>query len=143
MSNLVTPGNFNALNLPSLDREMLDLGYQAISSVEGGWDFLKTYEPPIYEGFMFISNPPSKLKQIEEAILEKYGGHSGASYGYTLRNLQYIAQVGWDAYSKVILDKYGPAASKKAFPYPCPCHLAQGKEGWCGVAGFGVPACEH
>jgi hypothetical protein len=32
---------------------------------------------------------------------------------------------------------------KKAFPYPCGCHMAKGLEGWCGVAGGGVPACDH
>ena len=25
----------------------------------------------------------------------------------------------------------------------CPCHRLKGKTGWCGVAGFGVPACDH
>lgn len=30
------------------------------------------------------------------------------------------------------------------FPYPCLCRRQQGfKEGWCGVAGGGVPACDH
>ena len=25
----------------------------------------------------------------------------------------------------------------------CFCHKASGKPGWCGVAGGGVPACDH
>ena len=49
-------------------------------------------------------------------------------------------------YVKAVEDaQKDPSTWKKSagFPYPCSCHRAQGKEGWCGVAGFGVPACDH
>lgn len=42
--------------------------------------------------------------------------------------------------------KTDPASWRQSagFPYPCSCRRAQGKEGWCGVAGLaGVPACEY
>ena len=26
---------------------------------------------------------------------------------------------------------------------PCFCHKIKGLKGWCGVAGGGVPACDH
>lgn len=30
-----------------------------------------------------------------------------------------------------------------AFPYQCSCHRKMGLRGWCGVAGWGVPGCDH
>lgn len=53
---------------------------------------------------------------------------------------------GMRRYDKAVKDaQKDPSSWNKSagFPYPCPCRRAQGKEGWCGVAGFGVPACEH
>ena len=126
-------GNFDSLNLSVWDRQMIESAFQAVSSVEGGWEFLKTYEPG--EGGFMFSNPPPKMKEINDAVSKGYEGHSGASYGGTMRVIQYIAQKGWDAYVE--------KKKKSGFPYPCPCHKAQGKEGWCGVAGGGVPACDH
>jgi hypothetical protein len=108
--NIPAPGNFNGLNLPSWDREMIGSGYQAVSAVEGGWEFLKTYEPPEGQGFMF-STPPPKLKEIDDEISKRYGGHSGASYAMTMRTLQYIAKNGWDSFARDSLQKYGPPKS--------------------------------
>lgn len=104
-------GNFDALNLPKLDREMIQSGFEAVSAVEGGWDFLKAYDPPADQGFMF-SKPPPKQQEIDAEIQKRYGGHSGASYGYTMRLLQYIAKQGWDLWANEALQKYGaPPAS--------------------------------
>ena len=100
-------GNFDGLNLPSLDRTMIQSGFEAVESVEGGWDFLRTYEPPADQGFMF-SMPPPKQKEIDEAISNRYDGHSGASYGWTMRVLQKIAKLGWDSYARTMLNQYGP-----------------------------------
>lgn len=42
-----------------------------------------------------------------------------------------------------------PESVKEPKPEPvkeesqCFCHKASGKPGWCGVAGGGVPACDH
>ena len=112
MNSIPTFGNFDGLNLPDWDREMIESGVQAVSSVEGGWDFLKTYDPPQNEGFMFVSSPPAKLKEIESAVIDRYSGHSGASYGCTMRVLQYIGKVGWNTYAKEMLDEYGPPKKK-------------------------------
>lgn len=100
-------GNFDGLNLPQWDREMIESGFQAVESVEGGWEFLRTYTPPEDQGFMF-SVPTGKRLEIDEAILNRYGGHSGGSYGSTMRLLEYIAKEGWDAFAKMMLDEYGP-----------------------------------
>ncbi len=100
-------GNFDGLNLPEWDREMIQSGFEAVCSVEGGWEHLRTYEPPEDKGFMF-SRPPPKGQEIEDAVLHRYSGHSGASFGCTMRVLQLIARVGWDEYAKDVLRQYGP-----------------------------------
>lgn len=147
----IPSGDFNALPLSDEDREMIGSAYQAVSSVEGGWDFLRTYDPG-HGGFMF-STPPPKMEEIQNAILAAYGGHSGASYGGTLRNIEFIAKQGWDAYVQRVLNRRGTgaapgaaAAAAAATTSPgstCSCRRAQGRTGWCGVAGGGVPACDH
>ena len=105
-------GDFDSLNLPTWDREMIQSGVDAVNSVEGGWDFLRTYEPPKDQGFMF-SLPLGTRLEIDEAIAKRYGGHSGSSYGCTMRVLEFIAKEGWDAYAMTILKKYGPPLAKK------------------------------
>jgi len=52
------------------------------------WGFLKTYEPP-QGGFMINNNATVKLIQTE--ICNDHG-HSGSSYGSTMRTLEYIAK---------------------------------------------------
>ena len=76
---------------------MLKSAYDAVCSVDGGWRFLKDYVPEANKGFMF-STPPPKLQEINNAITDRYDGHSGASYGATMRQMQLIAKKGWDAY---------------------------------------------
>lgn len=112
MSSSPAFGNFDELNLPTWDREMIQSGFEAVNSVDGGWDFLKNYEPPQDQGFMF-SKPPPKQEEIDAAIEKRYGGHSGSSYGMTMRILQYIAKNGWDTYAKDVLNKYGPPKNKE------------------------------
>jgi len=101
-------GSFDAFNLPKMDREMLTSGLAAVKSVEGGWEFLTTYAPPDGQGFMF-SPSEGKRKEIDDAVALAYPGHSGASYGMTMRNLEFIAKHGWEAYARGVLDSYGPS----------------------------------
>jgi hypothetical protein len=110
-------GNFDALNLPEWDKEMIRSGFEAVESVEGGWEFLRSYTPPEDQGFMF-SLPTGKRLEIDEAIQNRYGGHSGASYGCTMRVLESIAKEGWETYAKRMLEKYSP-------PPPAPSELTQ------------------
>jgi hypothetical protein len=105
-STLPAFGNFDGLNLPQWDREMIQSGFEAVSSVEGGWDFLRSYQPPSDKGFMF-SPPTGKRVEIEEAISIRYPGHSGASYGSTMRVLEFIAKNGWNMYAREVLQQYG------------------------------------
>lgn len=133
-------GDFRSLNLPQMDREIIESGFQAVNSVDGGWSTLKRPDVPgtrpcgycgeikerrpscrICDGagivecsFMFDAEHHSDplvaetIKQINAAVSNAYGGHSGASYGYTMRVLERIAKDGWDAYANKILQKYGP-----------------------------------
>lgn len=50
----------------------------------------------IKQGFMF--NDAKEMRVID--LYMEYGGHSGSSYGWTMRNMEYIAKNGWDAYVK-------------------------------------------
>ena len=98
-STLPAPGDFTGLALSDWERQMVQTGYEAVSAVEGGWEFLKTYEPPADQGFMF-SEPTGLRKQIDTEIETRYGGHSGASYGMTMRVLERIAKQGWEVWAK-------------------------------------------
>ncbi len=109
--SIPTYGNFDGLNLPQWDREMIQSAFEAVESVEGGWEFLRTYTPPEDQGFMF-SLSTGKRKEIDEAIENRYPGHSGASYGCTMRAIEFIAKNGWEAYVDV-LRKNGPPPSTK------------------------------
>jgi hypothetical protein len=125
----------------------------------------------VERGFMFNTSPI--LNEIGGQVgNDPEMGHSGSSYAWTMRNMESIAKNGWENYTKKFprrklyatpedvlqaqlveltqrvktLEAENEALKpkkKSAFPYPCPCHLAKGLEGWCGVAGGGVPGCEH
>jgi hypothetical protein len=92
-------GDFTTLKIDDMEKEMLESAFNAISSVEGGWEFLKDYSPPENEGFMFVRSRPSMLEAIEVALVNAYGGHSGSSYGWTMRNMEAIAKKGWDSWA--------------------------------------------
>jgi hypothetical protein len=247
-----SPGDFNTENtIDSHSVFMLDDAFKAVDSTPGGWDILARSDVPGSNGFMFSEFKDPLVRGTMEAIDKKLdSGHSGASYGWTMRNMESIAKKGWEVFMlnwrlshlqsalenrsltaieqrnlsgikfqlhQMILDaearhknrnapvvnpvailasataaasvadpvsnpraffaalasdpvarsiipdmdeqmdgvnryfnavekaKKDPATWRQSagFPYPCTCHRAQGKEGWCGVAGFGVPGCEH
>jgi len=155
------------------DKEMVQDGINAVTRAEM-WDYMAKPSTPGEDGFMFSTD--IELEIINKKI--QYGGHSGSSYGWTMRQVQYIAKNGFDAY--VDLMNGGSTRSARPFtpipppvtPVPvvmpivaipdvspvhnrantggamprhvCMCRDRQGlTEGWCGVAGGGVPACEH
>lgn len=73
------------------------------------FDFLSTYSPPENKGFIFTKDEdkPAKLKDIEKRVSNS-DGHSGTSFGWTMRALQFIAKKGWDEYVKLVQrNKYG------------------------------------
>jgi hypothetical protein len=148
------------------EKKMVQAGIDAVTGAEM-WDWMKIYEPEESKGFMFSDHP--NLDKINSRMHKLYDGHSGSSYGWTMRQLEYIAKNGFDAY--VDMMNGGPRPSRAATPVPevpvveipdgppghnrantggamsrhvCMCRDRQGlTEGWCGVASGGVPACEH
>jgi hypothetical protein len=86
----IAPGDFSFMT-GATTRIMCDDAYKAITIAEA-WDFVKG--DPGDGGFMFSSSPYSAA--ITKAM--KYDGHSGASYGWTMRVMQQIARVGWEQF---------------------------------------------
>jgi hypothetical protein len=91
------PGKFKYLKTKQ-EREMLQSAYQAINILEL-WDFLK--QPS--ESFMFSDDKRVSLiyNKIEEL---GYWGHSGFTFGWTMRAMQHIAREGEEEYMKTYLN---------------------------------------
>ncbi len=120
------------------NREMLEDAFQAVTAADA-WELLKHPSVPGEGGFMFSSNPDI----LRISSLMKFEGHSGGSFGMTMRQMEYIAKHGWESYVSESLARdarYEAENNKTA----CGCRQARGyTSGWCGVAGGGVPACDH
>lgn len=59
------------------------------------WSWLSTYTPHKKEGFMFSSHP--NICKIEGALKT---GHSGASFAFVMRAMEYIAKYGYPAFEE-------------------------------------------
>ncbi len=109
--------------------EMLRDAYAAIQQCDA-WGWLMLFQPHPNEGFMFTHDPT--LTSISDAMTF---GHSGASFALTMRIMHDIAKRGWESHKIAAMKNRGPV---------CPCRKAKGYlAGFCGVAGGGVPACDH
>ncbi len=77
---------------------MFENAYQAISLTEM-WDYMK--KPT--ESYTFSSDKEIRIisKKMEEL---GYFGHSGASFGLTMRNMQFIALHGLEEHKKMWLE---------------------------------------
>ncbi len=75
-------------------REMMKNAYDAITMAEGGWDYMKNFNE---ESFMFSSDPMVRTISKNMEILG-YNGHSGASFGWTMRTMEYLAKKGKEAF---------------------------------------------
>lgn len=125
---------------------MLADAHAAITKCEL-WDWMKNYEPDDTRGFMLSRHP--NLERINAAMT--FEGHSGSSYAWTMRVMEDIAKRGWEPHKNRVrqaraakkLDEWAQQ-QRGSGSKPCPCRRALGlSEDWCGVAGGGVPACEH
>ena len=95
------------------DKETFTSAYLAVDSVPGGWDFLKIDEPG-EGGFMFGKCKDSETQsKIEAAILQRDSGHSGASFGLTVRVMQLIAKGGWEAFIRRSWPSYNPSSENR------------------------------
>jgi hypothetical protein len=97
--NLV-PGKFDYIK-DDWTRDMLINAWQAINITET-WDFVKQE----IDSFMFSNDPRVKIiyNKIEEL---GYTGHSGASFGCTMRTMQYIATHGERKFKEEQLNQNG------------------------------------
>ena len=142
----MTP-DFETVYTPD-DANLLRDTYDAITECDL-WGWMKEYTPHQNEGYMFNSHP--NLVVIQKAM--KYADyHSGASWGWTMRTMESIAKLGWDyvrreTRERRALQQLKLWAAEVRAPkggYPCHCRTTKGYSyGWCGVAGGGVPACDH
>lgn len=74
-------------------REMLVNAYKAVSAVEA-WEWLRNFNE---ESFMFSQS--EKIRIISRKMEELgYSGHSGASFGMTMRQMELIAKHGKDKF---------------------------------------------
>lgn len=136
------------------ESRLLRDAYDAITNCNL-WNWMKEFQPHEREGFMFAQHPNLDRISMEMKLM---GDHSGASYGWTMRQMESIAKIGWDAHKNEVrkaranrnLRQWADERrTTRAATYPtygsvCPCRHALGfKSGWCGVAGGGVPACDH
>jgi len=81
------------------EKRMLQTAYQAINILEL-WNYMK--EDPGGNGFVFSGD--IRVRKIYNKIEELgYQGHSGSSFGCTLRDMQIIAQKGEKEYRKIYL----------------------------------------
>jgi hypothetical protein len=89
---MIAPGDFSFLKKEGDDTDvMLKDMYDAVT-VSENWDKLKSFVPSD-GGFMYCDKP-EWFSQIDKAV--KYDGHSGASHGWTMRCIDYIAKHGWE-----------------------------------------------
>jgi hypothetical protein len=86
-------GNFDVLVMSVMERTMLADAYNAITKTDN-WKFMRDFEPKPDEGFMLSSSP--ELQEIGKHITY---GHSGMSYGVTMRTMQFIAKNGWEEFA--------------------------------------------
>jgi hypothetical protein len=89
-------GNFDYLKSQS-ERRMLSTAFQAITLTET-WNFV---EQPIDS---FMCSGDKRVRAIYDKIEELgYHGHSGSSFGVTMRNMQYIARNGAEDFKRIML----------------------------------------
>ena len=62
------------------------------------WDYIHRYSPSVRTGYIFDRDPI--IEEITNAINEDYNGHSGASMGYTMRRIEYIAKNGFESFKE-------------------------------------------
>lgn len=96
------------------DFEMFKDAFYAVETIPDGWAYLADPDAVGEGGFQFskVSSRPNIRSQIEEAILKtpSGSGHSGGSFGITMRNMEYIAKHGWDKYIQYYWPSYNPQA---------------------------------
>ena len=100
MSNPTYPHDINSWRLikvygTDFRPELLDMA-QTITRL-GLWDWFKNEKPPDNQGYMFWGHPNINL--ISSSL--KNNQHSGATFGYCMRQMQRIAEEGFQGWNKI------------------------------------------
>lgn len=96
MQQAVTMDRFLALGYTPHESIMLADAHRAVIKTNL-WDYLKKPSTPGKDGFMFCTD----IELVKLSHEMKYDGHSGASYAWTMRHMEYIAKNGWDAFERL------------------------------------------
>lgn len=86
-------------------RELFKNAHWAITQCEL-WEWLREYKVDIENGFMFSRT--YELDRINDKMREQSdvaGEHSGLSYAVTMRNMNYIAKNGYNAFRDDVVKK--------------------------------------
>lgn len=88
----ITDAEFNIISDKNT-RTMLKNAHQAITLTEY-WDYMRTFNE---QSFMFSSNPAVStiMKKMSEL---GYDSHSGGSFGWTMRQMEFLAKNGKQAF---------------------------------------------
>ena len=81
--------------IPEGQRTMYTSAFDAITQLEL-WPFMRNFSR---ESFMFSSSP-EVLRIFNRISQLGYDGHSGSSFGLTMRAMEYIAKNGLDMYQE-------------------------------------------
>ena len=82
--------------IPFSERKMYQTAFDAITQLEL-WQYMRNFDQ---ESFTFSSD--TEVIRISKKISELgYDGHSGASFGCTMRAMQYIAKEGMDKFKTI------------------------------------------
>lgn len=136
---------FITLGFSTHEAMMLADAHAAVTKAEM-WDYLRKADPG-EGGFLFSHD--IELAAITAAM--EYQGHSGASHAWVIRQMEAIAKGGWESYANRIRTvkateqlRHEENLARLRSEGACPCRSLRGyTSGWCGVAGGGVPACDH
>ncbi len=75
-------------------KNMISSAYNCVMNKEDAWQNIKNFRG---ESYMFSKD--KKINQLMNDIDSMYeGGHSGASIGYTMRQIERIAYIGFDKF---------------------------------------------
>lgn len=92
--------DFSSLGFDDNSSDMLQDMNNACTKA-GAWDWIRTFNE---ESFMFSSHP--MIDKISKHM--KYDGHSGASFGWCMRSMEYIAKHGWDSFATEVTKNRKP-----------------------------------
>lgn len=90
----MTTPNFSLLGFDDHTCTMLTDMHKACTRADA-WDWIKTFNE---ESFMFSEHP--KISEISRHM--EYKGHSGASFGWTMRSMELYAKLGTKAYAEKV-----------------------------------------